>query len=295
MKISALFVLLFVKLTISNPDHSKVKRLSNDGKSNPLTWFILQQFSALGNKLEKLREVIDENRKNADTKVSVLQDKLEKLGSNLETPKPQDNDNKLIKQIEDFKKNGLKKIETIAAKNGKELDSFRKEIDAIKNGMVKKANFRQLENRVRTIQQNVQQMQSQMANSRRSSIVFFAFLKNDLYAVGSEVLKFADVRINKGGAFNPSTGVFTAPKQGNYQMSCTIMGFAGHEFFYLVMKNGSVYSYGTTSSGGHFNTETSLILMNLRKGDRVYIQHRHIASRVHANKNSYFSGYLISV
>lgn len=127
-----------------------------------------------------------------------------------------------------------------------------------------------------------------------SSVAFFAFLKNDLYAVGNEVLKFADVRINKGGAFNPSRGVFTAPKQGIYQMSCTIMGFAGHEFFYLVMKNGSVYSYGTTSSGGHFNTETSLILMNLKKGDRVYIQHRHIAARIHANKNSYFSGYLIS-
>ena len=127
-----------------------------------------------------------------------------------------------------------------------------------------------------------------------SSVAFFAFLKNDLYAVGNEVLKFADVRINKGGAFNPLRGVFTAPKQGIYQMSCTIMGFAGHEFFYLVMKNGSVYSYGTTSSGGHFNTETSLILMNLEKGDRVYIQHRHIAARIHANKNSYFSGYLIS-
>ncbi|CAG2238040.1 C1QL [Mytilus edulis] len=290
MKISALFVLLFVKFTFSNPDHSKVKRLTKDGKSDPLTWFILQKFSAIGKTLGKLRDAVDENRKDAETKNSILQNKLEKL----ETSKTQDNDDKLIKQIEDFKKNGLKKIETIAAKNGKELNSFRKEIDVIKNGMVKKAKLGQLENKVRTIQQNVRQIQSQMTNLRRSSVAFFAFLKNDLYAVGSEVLKFADVRINKGGAFNPSRGVFTAPKQGIYQMSCTIMGFAGHEFFYLVMKNGSVYSYGTTSSGGHFNTETSLILMNLKKGDRVYIQHRHIAARIHANKNSYFSGYLIS-
>ncbi|VDI59270.1 Hypothetical predicted protein [Mytilus galloprovincialis] len=290
MKVSALFVLLFVKFTFSNPDHSKVKRLTKDGKSDPLTWFILQKFSAIGKTLGKLRDAVDENRKDAETKNSILQNKLEKL----ETSKPQDNDDKLIKQIEDFKKNGLKKIETIAAKNGKELNSFRKEIDVIKNGMVKKAKLGQLENKVRTIQQNVRQIQSQMTNLRRSSVAFFAFLKNDLYAVGNEVLKFADVRINKGGAFNPSRGVFTAPKQGIYQMSCTIMGFAGHEFFYLVMKNGSVYSYGTTSSGGHFNTETSLILMNLKKGDRVYIQHRHIAARIHANKNSYFSGYLIS-
>ncbi|XP_063414349.1 uncharacterized protein LOC134696458 [Mytilus trossulus] len=293
MKISALFVLLFVKFAFSNPDHSKFKRLSNGGKSDPLTWFILQKFSALGKTLENLRDVVDENRKTAQKKNSILQNKLQKLESNLEISKPQNNDDKLIKQIEDFKKNG-KKIETIAIKNGKELDSFRKEIDIIKNGMVKKAKFGQLENKVRTIQQNVRQIQSQMTNLRKSSIAFFAFLKNDLYAVGSEVLKFADVRINKGGAFNPSTGVFTAPKQGIYQMSCTIMGFAGYEFYYLIMKNGSIYSYGTTSSGGHWNTETSLILMNLRKSDRVYIKHRHGASRVHANKNSYFSGYLIS-
>ncbi|XP_071127039.1 multimerin-2-like [Mytilus edulis] len=294
MKISALIVLFFVQFTFSNPDHSKVKRLSKDGKSDPMTWFILQQFSAIGKKLGKLREAVDENRKTAEEKNSILQNKLAKLGSNFETSKLQDDNDTLIKQMEDFKKNGLKKIESIAAKNGKELDSFRKEIDVIKNGMVKKAKYGQLENKVRTIQQNVRQIQSQMTNLRRSSIAFFAFLKNDLYAVGSEVLKFADVRINKGGAFNPSRGVFTAPKQGIYQMSCTIMGFAGYEFYYLVMKNGSIYSYGTTSSGGHWNTETSLILMNLKKGDRVYIQHRSIAARIHANKNSYFSGYLIS-
>lgn len=64
----------------------------------------------------------------------------------------------------------MKKIETIAAKNGKELNSFRKEIDVIKNGMVKKAKLGQLENKVRTIQQNVRQIQSQMTNLRSEYI-----------------------------------------------------------------------------------------------------------------------------
>lgn len=99
MKVSALFVLLFVKFTFSNPDHSKVKRLTKDGKSDPLTWFILQKFSAIGKILGKLRDAVDENRKDAETKNSILQNKLEKI----ETSKPQDNDDKLIKQIEDFK------------------------------------------------------------------------------------------------------------------------------------------------------------------------------------------------
>lgn len=116
MKVSALFVFLYIKYITSDPDYSKTKRLRNDAKNNPFTWFIFQKLSALGKQLEKLREVTHENRKNANTKSSVLQNKLEKFGSNLETSKPQNNDYKLIKQMQDLK---YKKSGHVMFKNSK--------------------------------------------------------------------------------------------------------------------------------------------------------------------------------
>ncbi|XP_052101389.1 complement C1q-like protein 4 [Mytilus californianus] len=126
-----------------------------------------------------------------------------------------------------------------------------------------------------------------------SDPVFFAFLANDVTSNGYEVLKFANVKINKGSSYNPSTGYFTAPKPGIYQISCTIVGYDTNIFTYQIMLNGNSYTLGNTSSGGSWNSQTSTVLMNLKKGDQVYVQHRGSTQKVHANTNTYFSGYLV--
>ncbi|XP_076090025.1 uncharacterized protein LOC143062064 [Mytilus galloprovincialis] len=55
---------------------------------------------------------------------------------------------------------------------------------------------------------------------------FFASLKLRRFTLNgiNDVVKFEDVRINRGDGYNPSTGVFTAPKSGLYQISCMLLG-----------------------------------------------------------------------
>nr|CBX41679.1 putative C1q domain containing protein MgC1q30 [Mytilus galloprovincialis] len=122
---------------------------------------------------------------------------------------------------------------------------------------------------------------------------FFAFLRSDLTSSGTQVIKFQDVRINVGNHYNPTTGMFTAPRPGIYQISCTIVGFKTSVFWYQITVNGSPYTLGNTSRGDSWNSQTSTVLIDLKKGDRVYVEHRGGSQTVHANTNTYFSGYLL--
>ena len=58
------------------------------------------------------------------------------------------------------------------------------------------------------------------------------------------MVKFEDVRVNRGQGYNPSTGVFTAPRKGLYHISCLILGNSGHVVTYQLNKNDAVYTYG---------------------------------------------------
>ncbi|CAG2197042.1 C1QL [Mytilus edulis] len=122
---------------------------------------------------------------------------------------------------------------------------------------------------------------------------FFAFLKNDVTSSGTQVIKFHNVNINKGNYYNPTTGIFTAPRQGIYQISCTIVGYGTGVFQYQITLNGKSFTLGNTSTGGSWNSQTSTVLMDLKQGDRVYVESRGGSQKVHANSNSYFSGYLL--
>jgi hypothetical protein len=59
--------------------------------------------------------------------------------------------------------------------------------------------------------------------------------------------KFEDVRVNRGHGYNPSTGVFTAPRKGLYHISCLILGMAGHAVHYQLNKNDALYTKGYSS------------------------------------------------
>lgn len=106
------------------------------------------------------------------------------------------------------------------------------------------------------------------------------------------IYKFDDVRTNIGNVYDPSTGVFTAPEKGIYQISCVISGYSKTDVYYQVMRNDTKFAYGTTNKG-NWDSSTNVWIMELVKGDRVYIQHRHESRKVHASQHTYFGGYLL--
>jgi hypothetical protein len=87
------------------------------------------------------------------------------------------------------------------------------------------------------------------------------------------VVKFEDVRVNRGQGYNPSTGVFTSPRKGLYHISCLILGARGNAVQYQLNKNDAVYTYGYSTKGIH-TASTISSLVEMMKGDRVFIKHR---------------------
>ncbi|XP_052063229.1 complement C1q-like protein 2 [Mytilus californianus] len=123
---------------------------------------------------------------------------------------------------------------------------------------------------------------------------FFAFLKSNTIFSGDNVLKFDEVTTNIGQNYNPSTGVFTAPKEGVYQISCVMVAGGRNNIHYWLYKNKERFSYGYTSPTAHANSNTQNWILELKKGDRVFIQHRGSPGEVvHGLRHSYFSGHLL--
>lgn len=124
---------------------------------------------------------------------------------------------------------------------------------------------------------------------------FFASLKGSVSLSDSnKVLKFEDVRVNRGGGYDSSTGIFTATRNGLYHFSCLILGANGYDVGYQLTKNESSYATGYSATGP-YEASTLSALMELKKGDRVYIKHRHKGQTetVLGSDHSSFGGYFL--
>lgn len=124
--------------------------------------------------------------------------------------------------------------------------------------------------------------------------VFFASLtKRPTTVHVNEIIKFDDVRVNRVKAYQPSTGVFTAPMSGVYAFNCVISAEHGQKFGYQLNKNAAMYVNGYTSDA-NYGSQTTSVIIELKKGDRVYIKHRHKSTETIAgNQFTYFSGYFL--
>jgi hypothetical protein len=125
---------------------------------------------------------------------------------------------------------------------------------------------------------------------------FFAFLKQNPFTLRdiNDVVKFEDVTVNRGQGYNPSTGVFTAPRKGLYHISCSIMAYSTSSVHYQLNKNGAAHTYGHSSSGGYISSTINAIV-EMKKGDRVFIKHwnRSSTQKITGAHHSTFSGYFM--
>lgn len=127
------------------------------------------------------------------------------------------------------------------------------------------------------------------------SVAFSAILSKDTTVGGKEVVKYDSVLTNVGGAYQPSTGVFTAPYKGIYTISCSLMSHPSNSVHLDIMKNGKKLSIVYSASGTNPHSAQTLQLL-LNKGDRVWIQNRSGNKASLHDHGSYnlFSGALIT-
>jgi hypothetical protein len=89
------------------------------------------------------------------------------------------------------------------------------------------------------------------------------------------VVVFGTVTLNSGSAYNGNTGIFTAPRDGIFSFTWTIMTNVGSYFFTEIVINGNVvgYSYvnGVGGSRQHASSSTTAVI-RMKKQDKVWIR-----------------------
>ncbi|XP_061176943.1 complement C1q tumor necrosis factor-related protein 3-like [Saccostrea echinata] len=109
----------------------------------------------------------------------------------------------------------------------------------------------------------------------KGSIAFQSSLSSNLENLGNQqTVIFDKVTLNEGNGYDKKTGVFTAPEEGIYKFSWTILTWERKYFISEIVHNGKPvlfsYSDGRGRTGNVTSSNSANIKMN--KGDKVWIR-----------------------
>ncbi|XP_028831358.1 complement C1q-like protein 2 [Denticeps clupeoides] len=148
-------------------------------------------------------------------------------------------------------------------------------------------------------QQQIKQLEATMHQFSESKVAFSASLLSEGQAhtgpfLNDTILVYKKIRTNSKQAYNPKTGIFTAPVGGVYFFTFYAHSQNGVKMAVSLMKNGavqcSVYDHGPVHNA---NAQNSVVL-TLDKGDQVYTR-LWSQSWVYDDYNGYtsFGGFLL--
>ncbi|KAL4228031.1 Elastin microfibril interfacer [Mactra antiquata] len=123
---------------------------------------------------------------------------------------------------------------------------------------------------------------------------FSASLTNHATNLGNyQTIIFDNVFTNDLGGYNGLTGVFTAPSNGTYFFTSTVMSHSGQYLETNICLNGQtkvlMYSYDTS-----FEQGANSVVLVLQAGDSVWVRHNaNEGSNAYGGHWSTFSGFMI--
>ena len=107
----------------------------------------------------------------------------------------------------------------------------------------------------------------------KQNVGFTAGVTLDSTTWNSGTLIFNSVIVNVGNGYNPSTGVFTSPVAGTYVFYVTAVEYSNNGLYVDIVLNSvskvRAYSHSSTA----FQTGTNMVVLNLQKGDSVWVIH----------------------
>jgi hypothetical protein len=105
---------------------------------------------------------------------------------------------------------------------------------------------------------------------------------------------FGKVTLNSGSAYNGKTGIFTAPADGIYSFTWTILANNGYYFNTQIVINGNIVAYNMADSktgGSHYAATSTTAMIRMKRKDKVWIR-AHGKQGVYAISDwSSFSGF----
>jgi hypothetical protein len=130
---------------------------------------------------------------------------------------------------------------------------------------------------------------------QRPAIAFTALLSKTTNVNAKGVVKYDHVLTNLGGVYQPTTGVFTAPYNGLYSISCSLMSDESETANVRIMKNGIKMAqiYSASETYPHAGQTLHLVL---NKDNRMWIENVHSREAKLYDHKSFnaFSGVLIT-
>ena len=124
-------------------------------------------------------------------------------------------------------------------------------------------------------------------------VAFLATMTSQPSVSASSTILFDTVRTNVGNGYNIDDGSFTAPVDGIYQFSSTMMTAQDGEIWAHFSLNGRnmayIYAHGTE---GRHDQGANTVILQLNKGDRVCVMSRY-TSTILGDGYSTFSGNLL--
>jgi hypothetical protein len=129
-------------------------------------------------------------------------------------------------------------------------------------------------------------------------VAFTAGVTSTSTSWNSGVLVFSKIITNVGNTYNPSTGKFTAPTQGNYVFFVNVQSYSTNSIYVDIVLNGSTKVRTSAFSYNDKDNEDAgpnMVVLTLQKGDNVWVKHYSgTGYQTHSNGPiTTFSGFLI--
>ncbi|XP_071170242.1 complement C1q tumor necrosis factor-related protein 3-like [Mytilus edulis] len=124
---------------------------------------------------------------------------------------------------------------------------------------------------------------------------FSASLTTTKSVTSNNNVLFDKVWANIGNGYDASSGIFTAPKSGVYQFSCTIMRYENNIRVHLWKNEIKTVAIWPSSAKDHAPGTLNIVLQ-LKKSDKVFIRNAQ-NQQIYSESGSHFSmfsGFMIS-
>lgn len=123
-------------------------------------------------------------------------------------------------------------------------------------------------------------------------VAFTSMLSSDTTVGGRAVVRYDHMVTNLGGAYQRTTGIFTAPYRGLYSFSCSLMSHSSNYVNLEMVKNG-IPVFAIFSAAHTFPQSSQTIYLVLNQGDHIWMQnHNTFQAKLQTGYNV-FSGIFI--
>ena len=133
-----------------------------------------------------------------------------------------------------------------------------------------------------------------------SDTTFFAGIEVD-FETPADPIDFDDDRINPGGHYDASTGIYTVPLDGTYEFNVQIESYSdfNNDWGFWVLVDGIEVTFSRHDASGSTDNDenvslSSTVLLNLTSGQEVWVKTDvNVLYGTVVGLNSWFSGHII--